>query len=72
MSRSLKKKMLKNINLKPCPFCGAAAAMVFMEYVFRKPAYMVQCQHCGAMSAPLDFKEIAKESWNIRVKGCRT
>lgn len=55
-------------NLKPCPFCGGKASLVYLE-----PVSWVVCQKCGAVSAMArdsyevgDSKEKAAEAWNRR------
>lgn len=72
------------INLKKCPFCGAAAAIVdrtesswdlVLESVF------VKCAVCGAMTRQFctsgvievgsysEAEKMAVEAWNIRTEG---
>lgn len=55
-------------NLKPCPFCGGKARLVYLE-----PVSCVVCRKCGAVSAMArdsyevgDGKEEAVEAWNRR------
>lgn len=59
-----------SIPLKPCPFCGYAAAYD----VWRMPQrptnfYIVYCLDCGAMTYPYNSSlEQAAKRWNDRRK----
>lgn len=53
------------IELRDCPFCGSAVAIV--ENVWAEPAG-VWCKHCGLMArfSLCDDKESITRAWNRR------
>ena len=69
-------------NLKPCPFCGAKAELVYLtidcgDYP-NEYEYFVACTYCFAETRHYEHpdipnaKEYAMASWNTRAlkKGC--
>ena len=48
-------------ELKPCPFCGRKAAVVWMEF------YWVECKKCKAETRGVHSRAAALELWNRRV-----
>lgn len=58
-----KKNMLKSFKLKPCPFCGGAAA-----YNDVKGGFAVRCKHCNITTPVYGTKVAANNAWNWRVK----
>lgn len=55
--------------LKPCPFCGGAAAFVDACEP-RKPLYWAECQTCGIGGLDAVTVEAATEKWNRRAVTC--
>lgn len=56
--------MNKEIELKPCPFCGGEAH-VYQDYTGH---YTVQCDKCGIGTLSYNNKKTAKRQWNRRVR----
>lgn len=57
-------------GLKPCPFCGAKAEVVF-DYEVGFESYSVWCENCRSSSAIYDDKTDAVEAWNRRTNDYR-
>lgn len=59
--------------LKPCPFCGGKAEVIFLPEYKYKP-YATTCVTGGCMAAifPLRTPEEAEEKWNRRAEHCRS
>ena len=53
---------MSEIKLKPCPFCGGKAKLVYY-YPFR---YYVSCVVCAAATVALPSEEAAINTWNRR------
>jgi Lar family restriction alleviation protein len=56
--------MGNNIELKPCPFCGKAKAVVRSSYV--NGDYFVICDNCCIQTDGYMEIEYAIEAWNKR------
>ena len=48
-------------RLKPCPFCGGRAKLMYA------PDVWIQCTACGSQSKLCAAPETAVERWNVRV-----
>lgn len=55
--------MSDEIGLKPCPFCGGDACVVWCK----GHLYKVECEECHATTAKYITPLEAKEEWNRRV-----
>lgn len=53
--------MTEYAELKPCPFCGGKAKLMYA------PDVWVECTSCGAQSRMCAMPETALERWNVRV-----
>ena len=53
---------MKEIELKPCPFCEGKAEITS----YHNAAIFVQCTDCYATFPHFDSKEEAIEAWNRR------
>lgn len=51
-------------RLKPCPFCGCEARLLFRGYI--DPAYVVVCTECGAEGTESKDRRKAVDNWNRR------
>lgn len=64
---------MKNIKLKPCPFCGNEAALSSGQFDGKETSY-VSCKTCGGrgkffyVSSKYASAERAIEAWNRRVQ----
>ena len=62
---------MKEIELKPCPFCGGLASIYYdpegiKDTANRHWAYHVCCDKCCATSGLCFSREMAAEMWNRR------
>lgn len=57
----------KEVELKPCPFCGSTPIMANNMESMRSLSYYVKCV-CGARFASALSASAAAEMWNRRVK----
>lgn len=70
---SFVRKMAREPELKPCPFCGGEAEIVghYIKGVPNNYQYFVRCKRCKARPTLYGFnfkkKEKAIEAWNRRV-----
>ncbi|WDW05987.1 Lar family restriction alleviation protein [Stenotrophomonas maltophilia] len=58
---------VEQIDLLPCPFCGAASDSLIVEHLegtILHPAHRVRCDNCGASSGYTDHA--CREAWNTR------
>lgn len=58
---------MNEIELNPCPFCGAAVDSLIVEHLegtTLHPAHRVRCDNCGASSRYTDHD--FREAWNTR------
>lgn len=59
---------MRELELKPCPFCGGTTLTIVDE---RVNEYAVWCESCDAMGPSTDFDERDKfkavDLWNKRV-----
>ncbi len=55
---------MKELELKPCPFCGSEAKVIGSD---KYSDYLTKCLKCGASSEYFDTREKAAEAWNRRV-----
>lgn len=58
---------VEQIELLPCPFCGAAGESLMVEHLegtILHPAHQVRCDNCGASSGYTSHN--FREAWNIR------
>ena len=56
-------------KLKPCPFCGGKAIMVFRgggDYWYDE--YSAYCTKCGAETDNYEFADDVVKAWNRRVE----
>lgn len=53
-----------DIELKPCPFCGGDACLVWCKGHLHK----VECEGCHATSAQYITPQEAVEAWNERAE----
>ena len=59
--------MEKQIELKPCPFCGGKAFVsAKLPYFGEELTLAVVCEQCNASSKHRRTKEKAIEDWNRR------
>ena len=60
-------------ELKPCPFCGGDAGIIFLHKYRNKP-YIAACLTAGCMAeiSELATLEEAEEKWNRRAEHCRS
>ena len=59
----------KDIELKPCPFCGSKSVWVadnILDYLFI--GYNVHCNGCGAETRYTKDRDKAIERWNRRAE----
>ena len=65
---------MKNLYLKPCPFCGGPASLYSVEHPHEQIAYAVDCENKDCeVSACTQLHETPEEAvtvWNRR-PGCR-
>lgn len=56
-------------DLKPCPFCGAAAEVQFYEAPTVPRFYWVACTQCQVDTPPQNVvtEQDARDAWNTRV-----
>lgn len=63
----------KEIELKPCPFCGGKAELK-RDSILAGPRAYVKCKECGVETQRVDISldyaayEVAKQIWNCRKK----
>ena len=65
---------MPEIKLKPCPFCGGAAEIVWevdAGYYFAEESYHTRCKDCGCnlgggVLEGFETEEEAAEAWNRR------
>ena len=59
-------------ELKPCPFCGAAAMVVANKYRHEQTTYCVRCtdNNCPVIPATYEHSSLdgAIEAWNRRAE----
>lgn len=56
-----------DINLLPCPFCGASVVMGKNREGSKIPYFQVECGECGALAGGgYDTIEGAVKNWNRR------
>lgn len=58
---------VEQIELLPCPFCGAAGDSLMVEHLegtILHPAHQVRCDNCGASSGYTSHN--CREAWNTR------
>ncbi|HEL7630568.1 TPA: Lar family restriction alleviation protein [Stenotrophomonas maltophilia] len=58
---------VEQIELLPCPFCGAAGDSLIVEHLegtILHPAHQVRCDNCGGSSGYTDHD--CREAWNTR------
>ena len=53
-----------NINLKPCPFCGGHATMIYDK----QDGYQIYCDDCDIRTEDFDDKDECIKTWERRVK----
>lgn len=53
-----------NINLKPCPFCGGHATMIYDN----QDGYQIYCDNCYIRTEDFDDKDECVKTWERRVK----
>ena len=64
--------MPREIELKPCPFCGGEAKMR-IETAFGRSSVTIECENCGARcgyvneSVAYCATDKAAENWNRRL-----
>ena len=60
---------IKEINLKPCPFCGGEAEMKGTTYLGNIPmAFYIVCKGCGMQTASNhEPKTKQAKDWNRRI-----
>lgn len=61
---------MREIELKPCPFCGGKAAVVYVKKLFPSKflGFRVMCNKCGkSTTAAYATKGKAAKVWNKRV-----
>lgn len=59
-------------DLKPCPFCGAAAEIIYIEDGENAGGSCVSCTACMASSnVEFEFKENFVDNWNSRAATAR-
>ena len=56
---------MKQVELKPCPFCGGKATMYTFSVV---KDYHVSCDGCGAYSDDYRTPKKAAAAWNRRAE----
>lgn len=57
---------MKEITLKPCPFCGGKAELT--ESFYQTPVWRVVCHKCEIATFLFLSPESAAKRWNRRVK----
>lgn len=63
---------MKDIELKPCPFCGGKA--VLLSNIFFSASAEVKCKKCGVRTMVYkggDYSDVvllASQAWNRRVE----
>lgn len=57
--------MMPNIELKPCPFCGADESFLTTIVVGTEICF-VKCSVCGGASGRAASRKEAEEAWNMR------
>ena len=62
------KEQTKEDKLKPCPFCGDAAAIAVSWNPEYPTTYHVVCYACDAKTSEYPREEDAVEAWNRRAK----
>lgn len=59
-------------ELKPCPFCGGKAEVVWMPYInVEGMGLVVECNHCWAETGYYATREEAIAAWNRRASDGR-
>ena len=57
-------------EIKPCPFCGGRAGIVYREPIFghyvRRGTYYVHCTKCLITTMPRKSADAVIETWNRR------
>lgn len=53
-------------ELKPCPFCGGKAQVVFDSET--ETLFIIQCTECKAQTAGSEYLYSAEYDWNRRVE----
>lgn len=59
---------MKEMNLKPCPFCGGKSVMHGEFGILGQETqwYWVRCKECGAVIRAYTTEEQAADAWNAR------
>lgn len=60
------------LELKPCPFCGAPAKVETITDIFHRTTFMAVCGNddcwCHPASDPCEIRSEAVDAWNRRVE----
>lgn len=60
---------MRDIPLKPCPFCGKCAVVVKLGFAHTSFTYRVMCVNCSVRTLAHKDENSCIKDWNRRVSG---